>query len=321
MGRLLLVDDEINVLNALRRELASDYEIETFTSPVAALQRCEEIAFDLVIADYKMPEMNGVDFLKQFGALQPDAARMLLSGETDIDAMLRLINETHIYRFLAKPWDRVELQASIAQALTYRAIVLENRQLAEAPSHASAPQQQENVYRIALVDGDAYALSVMSHGLADANGNALLYDAVRQELMPGTTGHVRDGKFIISCFATAAALLEHVQHSACNLVVAPQMLPDMDGVELLSKLRGIRPETALILISASPDKALLSRAINEVHVHSVLCLYWSTHELKSDARRQMWNIYKLRTAVIQALTSQDLLLENRRLHATAEAVR
>lgn len=317
MSRLLLVDDEINVLNALRRELAGEHDIETFTSPVEALQRSKEIAFDLVIADYKMPEMNGVEFLKQFGSLQPDAARMLLSGETDIDALLRLINETHIYLFLAKPWDRMELQASLTQALAYRDIVLENRQLAHP---GTAPQQQGNACRIVLVDGDEYALGVMARGLADAGGSAFLYEAIRQEL-PGTLAHLHDSQFVVDCFTTAVAALAHAQRSDCDLVIAAQTLPDMDGIQLLGKLRAIRPETALILVSASPDKALLSRAINEVHVHSVLCLHWSTHELKSDARRQMWNIYKLRTAAIQALTSRALLLESRRLQTAPEAQR
>jgi len=54
------------------------------------------VKFDLVVADYKMPEMNGIEFLKKFGELQSDAARLVLSGEADIDALVRTINETHI---------------------------------------------------------------------------------------------------------------------------------------------------------------------------------------------------------------------------------
>ena len=99
MNRILLVDDEQNVLNALRRELKNDYEIELFSSPVEALARSKEIAFDLVISDYQMPVLNGIQFLKQFGDIQPDAARLILSGQADIDALISAINETHIYRY------------------------------------------------------------------------------------------------------------------------------------------------------------------------------------------------------------------------------
>ena len=126
MNRILLVDDEQNVLNALRRELKNDYEIELFSSPVEALARSKEIAFDLVISDYQMPVLNGIQFLKQFGDIQPDAARLILSGQADIDALISAINETHIYRFVAKPWNREELQSCIAQALDFRNVILES---------------------------------------------------------------------------------------------------------------------------------------------------------------------------------------------------
>jgi len=105
MKKILLVDDEQNVLNALQRELKDLYEIKVFDNPVAALECCRKTQFDLVIADYKMPEMNGIEFLKQFGQIQPDASRVVLSGEADLDTLIRMINETHIYRFLAKPWE------------------------------------------------------------------------------------------------------------------------------------------------------------------------------------------------------------------------
>ena len=90
MYRILIVDDEQNVLNALRRELKDEYFVETFSNPVAALEHCHNVAFDLVIADYQMPEMSGIQFLKQFGKLQPEAMRLVLSGETtqkDLEVM------------------------------------------------------------------------------------------------------------------------------------------------------------------------------------------------------------------------------------------
>ena len=79
MHRLLLVDDEENILRALRRTLTlSDgvtpaFEVETFASPAAALLRADEVKFDLVLSDYRMPEMTGVEFLRRFRVKQPDA--------------------------------------------------------------------------------------------------------------------------------------------------------------------------------------------------------------------------------------------------------
>jgi len=315
MSRLLLVDDEINILNALRRELSDKYDIETFTSPYVALGRCREIAFDMVIADYKMPDMNGAEFLKQFSSIQPDAARMLLSGEADIDGLVRLINETHIYLFVAKPWDRSELESSINQALAYRDIMLENRRLADTHPRNIASEQQASArpYHIVLVDGDEYSLGIMLRGLADEDGNASVFSAMQKEIMPGVSADFRGCKFIVNGFTTAEAALGHAGQNGCDLVIAAQTLQDMNGIQLLSKFREILPDAARILVTGSPNKSVLTQAINEVHVHSALCLYWKTYGAEPDDFQQAWNILKLRTAAIQALTSQDLLLENRRL--------
>jgi response regulator RpfG family c-di-GMP phosphodiesterase len=301
MRRLLLVDDEVNVLNALRRELSADYDVELHTNPVEALARCRDIPFDLVIADYQMPLMTGTEFLRQFNALQPDAARMLLSGQADIDALLRLINETHIYLFLAKPWERMELLASIAQALAHRDALLANR-----ANQPPAPRKDATgtPWRILLAESEDHAREVMKRGLEDGGGG-FLYDALRDEL-PDARGQVRP--LGVETVASAAAAMDCMRARDYDLVIASQALPDQRGIDLLAKLHGLRPQSALLLVAADPDKQLLARAINDVHVQGVLALRWTTHELKSDARRQMWNIYKLRSAVLSALVQRTLLL-------------
>ena len=86
MPRLMLVDDEVNILSSLRRALIampegtfpSPLSIETFASPVQALARAHEMAFDLVISDYRMPEMDGVAFLEKLREIQPDYVAMYL---------------------------------------------------------------------------------------------------------------------------------------------------------------------------------------------------------------------------------------------------
>ncbi len=85
MKTILLVDDEQHVLNALNRELRKYCDLESFDSPVVALERCREKQFDLVFSDYKMPRMGGLEFLKQLRQLQPDSSLMVLSGGGDIN--------------------------------------------------------------------------------------------------------------------------------------------------------------------------------------------------------------------------------------------
>lgn len=319
MYRLLLVDDEQNVLNALRRELKGEYEVEVFANPLDALQRCREVPFDLVIADYQMPEMNGVQFLRQLGDILPDAARLVLSGQADIDGLVGAINETHIYRFLAKPWDRFELKACIAQALDYREALLENGRLADAYRGSRAePEQCEtcNPCRVMLVDGDPGAVELMRRGLTQPGGYDGLYGAMRREICHGVAPF-REPELEVVGFASAAQALEHAKTHDCDLAIVAQALPDTDGIGFFAKFRKLRPDAARILVCGRPDRDMLSRAINEAQVHGFLNISWGSHELKADAMRRSWNTYQLKSTVMQALAARDLLLENRRLAGLA----
>ncbi len=139
--RIMLVDDEENILKALRRVLANtpciydgvEYpvRVETFTSTDAALDYARHNPLDLVLSDYRMPGKDGVAFLREFREIQPHAARLILSGYADLNAVIGAINEAQIYRFLNKPWNDYELVSSIAQALAYRNLMLENLRLAD----------------------------------------------------------------------------------------------------------------------------------------------------------------------------------------------
>jgi two-component system probable response regulator PhcQ len=143
MPRIMLVDDEPNVLRALERLLASpQLEIECFDDPEQALRRIHTATFDLVLSDFRMPRLDGVELLKQIRVMQPDAMRLILSAHTDLQAILSAINEAEIYRFIAKPWDPYDLKRTIDQALAHRAMLVENRRLAQ-----QVRNQQEQISR------------------------------------------------------------------------------------------------------------------------------------------------------------------------------
>ena len=132
MYRILIVDDEENIVNALKRCLRkiSDWEVETFTSGAEAVRRSQVSSFDLFISDFRMPEMNGVEFLSEAKQLQPNAARVILSGYSDLEALMGAINEAEIFRFINKPWNDHELILTIEQALKYKDMLTENLYLA-----------------------------------------------------------------------------------------------------------------------------------------------------------------------------------------------
>jgi len=141
MHRILLVDDESGVLNALTRLLKLSPlivcgqtwqpRVDAFTSPVEALARAAEVAYDIVVSDFRMPEMDGVAVLRRMRELQPDCARVILSGYTDLNGLIAAINEARIDRFIAKPWCDFDLVSALAQILEIRALRMENEALAD----------------------------------------------------------------------------------------------------------------------------------------------------------------------------------------------
>ncbi len=132
MHRIMIVDDEINVLNALRRMLvANGFEAEIFSNPGEALRRAQTANFDLVISDYRMPDMDGIRFLKEMKRLQPDTMRLILSGHADLEGLIGAVNEAEVFRFISKPWYDPDFIMCTRQALEYRDVLIENRRLAD----------------------------------------------------------------------------------------------------------------------------------------------------------------------------------------------
>jgi two-component system NtrC family sensor kinase len=129
--QILCVDDEENVLKALRRLfMDDDYEIITATSGEQGLQELEENpGVQLVISDYRMPGMNGVDFLKEVYARRPDTVRIVLSGYADTASIVSAINEGQIYKFIPKPWNDDELRVTIVKAVELYFLQQENSTL------------------------------------------------------------------------------------------------------------------------------------------------------------------------------------------------
>src|ERR1700722_15579286 len=104
MKKILLVDDEPNVLSAFQRQLSRRFEVQTALGPIeglAALKEAQEFA--VVGADMRMPEMSGVEFLAIVKQRAPDVVRMMLTGNADQATAIEAINHGNIFRFLNKP--------------------------------------------------------------------------------------------------------------------------------------------------------------------------------------------------------------------------
>ncbi len=128
--KILCVDDEPNVLNALRRLFIDDeYTIITASSAPEGISILEKEHVQLVISDYRMPSMSGVDFLGEVYKRWPDTVRIVLSGYADASSIVGAINEGHIYKFIPKPWNDDELKITIANSIERYFLLKKNSEL------------------------------------------------------------------------------------------------------------------------------------------------------------------------------------------------
>ena len=128
---IAIVDDEEMVLTSLRSflMLETDYEVETYRSPKKALEELKNKNLDLIVSDYLMPEMNGIEFLLEVKKLHPFATRILLTGYADKENAIKAINEVGLYQYVEKPWDNDDLRITIQNGLERRFLMekLENK--------------------------------------------------------------------------------------------------------------------------------------------------------------------------------------------------
>ncbi|MFT7776579.1 response regulator [Roseateles sp.] len=151
---VLLVDDEPAILQALVRMLRrgnSDgrwpqLRTEVFTDPAAALARAREQAFALAISDFRMPGLNGAQFLAGLRDCQPDCRRVILSAHADFEGLIDAINSARIALFLSKPWHEAELLSAVHEQLEAHRHQQEMELLAERQRLAQgelSPQEAE----------------------------------------------------------------------------------------------------------------------------------------------------------------------------------
>ena len=127
--KLLYVDDERANLVAFRALLRDSYDVLIAEKPDEAFQLLNSHDIPLIVSDQRMPGMTGTEFLEKVAAEYPDAARMILTGYSDIDAVIDAINRSRIYYYFKKPWNEWEVRLTLANALES---VMTRRQFTES---------------------------------------------------------------------------------------------------------------------------------------------------------------------------------------------
>ncbi|MBN2653694.1 MAG: response regulator [Nitrospirae bacterium] len=129
-AKILCVDDESSVLNAIKRIfMDEEYIILTAQSGKEGIDILKVEDPQIIISDYRMPEMNGIDFLRQVREIKPETVRIVLSGYADTASIVEAINEGQIYKFIPKPWNDDELKVTVANAVERYHLYKQNLEL------------------------------------------------------------------------------------------------------------------------------------------------------------------------------------------------
>lgn len=148
-ANILLVDDEPNILKSLGRVLRN-YSVTTANSGPEGLAHALSTRFDIVVSDYRMPEMDGIMFLEKFMAIQPDAIRIIVTGYADLEAAQNAINTLGVFRFINKPWNNLEIINAVEKGLELKRILQENKALADQVRQQQARLNEQEAILKAL---------------------------------------------------------------------------------------------------------------------------------------------------------------------------
>jgi response regulator RpfG family c-di-GMP phosphodiesterase len=126
---ILLVDDEVAVLDGLRRQLRKKFTVHTATGGAEALERLKTEPVAVVVSDMRMPQMDGATFLSEVRLRHPNVVRILLTGQADTQAAITAVNQGQIYRFLTKPCPPEVLLEEIGSAVELNRLVQAEKEL------------------------------------------------------------------------------------------------------------------------------------------------------------------------------------------------
>ncbi|WP_119395208.1 HD domain-containing phosphohydrolase [Salinibius halmophilus] len=238
-AELLFVDDDPMVLAALRRAMRKEpYRIHIAESGAQALEILDEHEITIVVSDMRMPQMNGAELLAEVRRRKPEVISLLLTGQADLSDTINAINSGGIFRFMSKPWDDLQLKASIQAALEIietkrerdKLLTLTRRQnqllakmnkgLSEKVNQSSAELEQS----LLMVDASYNAMRDSIHGFVR------LFSQMA-ESRDGMVAGIADNAAALACILAKHAGLSaeqmiHIEHAVLLHEIGKIMMPE-----------------------------------------------------------------------------------------------
>jgi len=238
---LLFVDDEERIVKLLKIMFRSEYEVYTATSAREALAVLETIPVDVLISDQRMPEITGIQLLSQVRERWPETVRLLLTGYSDLVAIVGAVNEGEVYRFINKPWNQAELRAVIAEAV-------DSAQSARTIRQTVAP-----IWR----DDTNTPFSVASQLLAIEG-----CDADRQEVVEMFTYDFR-----VHAARTLKEAIDILTHEQIGVIVSNAEVDGVDITDVLAEIGRIDPAITMVVMTEKPSSETIINLINSGRIY------------------------------------------------------
>lgn len=195
---LLIIDDEKEILRSLTLTFADDYRVFTASGGAEALVLLEREDIALVIADQRMPEMTGVEFLTKTLQINPRIIRIILTGYTDTAALVQAINQGQIHQYITKPWDRQELRVIVRRALESYDLILENQRLLEELQVANERLKNENTFLRQEIHKELHGIEIIGQSAAMRRVFELRDRVVATPVTVLLTGETGTGKTMLA---------------------------------------------------------------------------------------------------------------------------
>ncbi len=155
-----MVNDEPEVLDSVFNLLRLKYRVVTCTSGTHALELLRSDGeVHVIMSDQRMPEMTGVELLRQAKEIRPETTRLLFTAYADIRTVIDAINQGHVFRYLAKPWDSDELEAVVRQAVEHHYLIVEKNRLLSQLQAANAKLTEANRLKGAFIEVASHELN------------------------------------------------------------------------------------------------------------------------------------------------------------------
>lgn len=196
--RLLIIDDEKEILRSLTLTFMQDYEVFTTSSGTEALEIVAREDISLVLADQRMPEITGVELLTKVFHINPNIVRIILTGYTDTAAIIDAINQGHIYQYVTKPWERQELRIIVKRALDSYEIGLENQRLFRELQSANLRLTNENVFLKREISKEWQDTTIIGQSAAMRPVLALIERVITNPVTVLLTGETGVGKTLLA---------------------------------------------------------------------------------------------------------------------------